>query len=46
MILTKTYYKTQNSEVLVIVQIFKTRKYYLEGYKHEFFIFIDYHNLC
>lgn len=32
--------------LLAIVEIFKTPRYYLEDYKHEFFVLTDYNNLC
>lgn len=45
MISTKTHYKTNNNEFLVIIQAFKTWRHYLKDYKHEFFIFTDHINL-
>ena len=46
MIVAKTCYETYNSELLAIVEAFKTWRYYLEGYKHEVFVLTDYNNLC
>ena len=46
MILAETYYKTHNGKLLAIVEAFKTWCYYLEGYKHEFFVLTDYNNFC
>ena len=45
MIPAKTQYKTHNGELLAIVKSFQIWKHYLEGYKHEVLIFIDYNNL-
>ena len=42
MIVAKTRYKTYNSKLLTIVEVFKIWKYYLKGYKYRVFIFIDY----
>ena len=46
MISAETPYKTYNVELLAIIEIFKTWKYYLEGCKYEVLVFIDYNNLC
>ena len=46
MIPAETQYKTHNSELLAIVEAFKTWRYYLEGCKHKIFIFTDYNNFC
>ncbi len=45
MILVETQYKTHDSKLLVIVEAFKTLKHYLEGCKHEVFVFPDCNNL-
>ena len=45
MILAETRYKTHNSELLAIIEAFKTWRHYLEGYKHEVFILTNYNNL-
>lgn len=45
MILINTKYKTHNTELLVIIKVFKTWHYYLKGYKQEVFVFINYNNL-
>ena len=45
MILTETQYKTHDGELLAIVKAFKTWRHYLEGCKHEVFVFTDYNNL-
>ena len=42
----ETQYKTHDGELLAIIETFKTWQYYLKGYKHEVFVFIDYNNLC
>ncbi len=39
----KTWYETHNTELLVIVEVFKTWRHYLEGYKYEVFV-LKYHN--
>ena len=44
MILTETWYKTYNSELLAIVKAFKTWRHYLKGCKHEFLVLIDHNN--
>ena len=46
MIPAKTRYETHNSELLAIVEAFKTWRYYLKGSQHEVFVLIDYNNLC
>ena len=43
-ILTKTCYKTYNGNFLAIVEAFKIWQQYLEGGKHEVFIFKDHNN--
>ena len=45
MIPAKTRYKTHNQELLAIIEVFKTWRHYLEGYKYEVFILIDHNNL-
>ena len=45
MIPAEIRYETHNGELLVIVETFKTWRYYLEGCKHEVLVFIDYKNL-
>ena len=45
MIPAKTYYKTYNGKLLVIVEAFKTWKHYLEGYKHKVLVLTKYNNL-
>ena len=45
MILNKTWYKTNNDELLIINEIFIIQSYYLEGYKYEVLVLIDYINL-
>ena len=45
MILAETQYETHNGKLLVIVEVFKTWRPYLEGYKHEVFVFINHNNL-
>ena len=46
MIPAKTRYKTHNSELLAIVEAFKTWRHYLEGYKYKLLVFTDHNNLC
>ena len=46
MILAKTRYEIHNSELLAIVEVFKTWLHYLEGYKHKMFVFTNHNNLC
>ncbi len=45
MILTETWYKTYNQELLAIVEAFKTWHHYLEGCKYEVLIFTGHNNL-
>ena len=45
MIPVKTWYKTDNSKFLAIVEVFKTWRYYLEGCKHEVFVLTDHNKL-
>ena len=45
MIPTETWYETHNSELLAIIEAFKTWFHYLEGCKHEVFVFINHNNL-
>lgn len=45
MILTKTKYKTYNGELLAIVELFRTWKHYLEGYKYKVLMLTDNNNL-
>ena len=42
----ETQYKTYDSELLAIVEAFKTWRYYLEGCKHEVLVLTDYNNSC
>ena len=46
MIPAKTRYKTHDGELLAIIEVFKTWRHYLEGYKHKVFVLIDHNNLC
>ena len=45
MIPTKTCYKIDNGELLAIIEVFKTRRHYLEDYKHKVFVLTNYNNL-
>lgn len=45
MIPAETQYKTHDDKLLVIVETFKSWKHYLEGYKYEVLILIDYNDL-
>ncbi len=38
-------YETHDRELIAIVKMFKTWKYYLEGYKHEVLRLTDHNNL-
>ena len=44
MIPAETRYETHDGELLAIVKVFKTWRHYMEGYKHEVFVLIDYNN--
>ena len=46
MISAETQYEIHNSELLAIIETFKTWRHYLEGCKHEVLILMDYNNLC
>ncbi len=41
----ETQYKTHNGKLLVIVEILKTWRHYLEDYKYEVLVLIDHNNL-
>lgn len=43
-IFTETCYKTYNIELLPIIKIFKTWKYYLKDCKYKVFVLINYNN--
>ena len=45
MILAETWYETHDSKLLIFLEVFKTWKHYLEGYKHEFLMLTDQNNL-
>ena len=45
MIPTETRYKTNDNELLAIVEAFKTWRHYLEGCKHEVLVLTDHNNL-
>ena len=45
MIPAETQYKTYNTELLAIIEAFKTWRYYLEGCKHEVLVLTNYNNL-
>ena len=45
MILAKTRYKTYNSEILIIVEVFKIWKYNLTSSWYEVLMLIEYNNL-
>ncbi len=45
MIPAETRYETHDEELLAIVEVFKTWKYYLEDCKYEVLVLIDYNNL-
>lgn len=45
MIFAGTRYETYNRELLVIVEVFKTWKYYLEDCKYKVLLLTDYNNL-
>ena len=41
----ETRYETHNGELLAIVEIFKTWRHYLEGYKHKVLVLTNYNKL-
>ena len=41
----ETWYKVHNNELLAIVLVFKTWRYYLISCKHKVLIFTDHNNL-
>ena len=43
-ILAETQYKTHNSELLAIIEAFKTWRYYLKSCKHKMFILMGHNN--
>ena len=45
MILAKTRYETHNSELLAIIETFRTWKHYLERSQHEVLVLTDHNNL-
>ena len=45
MIPIKTQYETHDGELLVIIEVFKTWQYYLEGCKHKVLVLTDHNNL-
>ncbi len=45
MISAKTWYEIHNGKLLFIINVFKTWKHYLKGYKYEVFVLTDYNNL-
>ena len=45
MIPAETRYKTHDSELLTMVESFKTWRHYSEGCKHEVLVLTDYNNL-
>ena len=45
MILAKTWYKTHNGKLLVIVKVSKICKHYLGGYEYKIFVFTKYNSL-
>ena len=45
MILVKTRYKTHNTELLAIVEVFKNLCHYLEGCQYEVLVLTNYNNL-
>ena len=46
MIPAETRYETHNTELLVIVEAFKTWRHYLEGCKYEVLVLTNHNNLC
>ncbi len=45
MIPVETRYEIHDSELLAIVEVFKTWRHYLKGCKHEVLVLTDYNNL-
>lgn len=41
----ESWYKTHNTKLLTIIEVFKTGKYYIEGYKHKVLKLMDHNNL-
>ena len=46
MIPAETQYKTNNGELLAIIEVFKTWRHYLKKCKHEVLVLMDHNNLC
>ena len=44
-ILAKTRYKTHDGKLLAIIEVFKIKKHYLEGFLHELLVFTGHNNL-
>ncbi len=45
MIPAKTRYETHNGELLAIIEVIKTWRYFLEDCKHEVLVLTDHNNL-
>ena len=45
MILIEIQYEIYKSELMAIIKVLKTWKYYLESCKHEVLVFIEHNNL-
>ncbi len=41
----ETWYEIHDSKLLAMVEVFKTWKYYLKGYKYEVLVLTDHNNL-
>lgn len=46
MIIAETRYKTHDKELLAIVEVFKTWRYYFDGCKFEVLMLTDDENVC
>lgn len=44
-IFIETWWRTKNSTILVIVEVFKIVRHYLKDYMYEILILTDYNNL-
>ena len=46
MILSETWYKTYDADLLAVFEAFKTWKHYLKGCKHKVLVLTNHNNLC
>ena len=45
MIVAETRYETHDGQILAIVEVFKTWRHYLKGYKHEVLVLTNHNKL-